>query len=288
MYLYMNGVIDHYTNIKISPLDHGFLYGLGLFETFRTYHGHPFLLDDHFQRLKDSAEELNIQLPSYNREKTVQIIELLLEKNGLEDGYFRWNISAGEREIGLSTSPYLYPNTVVFVKPLPRELKEKKGVFLKQRRNSPEGAQRLKSHHYLNNIIGKREIGSNGEIEGIFLSEKDVVSEGIVSNVLWWKSNVLYTPSVSSGCLDGITKKFIIAIAKDLKLEVREGEYSPSHLLDADEVFVTNSIQGIVPLQEVDQMQFPGTLGPIYKALKTRYKACTDRLWSVTERMEME
>ncbi|MDQ0257886.1 4-amino-4-deoxychorismate lyase [Evansella vedderi] len=284
MYLFLNGSIKHQHEAAISPLDHGYLYGLGLFETFRTYHGHPFLLDDHFSRLYESAEIMGIQVPPYNRKETVGIIQELLEVNEIEDGYFRWNLSAGERGIGLSTENYTEPNTIVFVKPLPdSRSSEKNGIFLKQRRNTPEGSVRFKSHHYLNNILAKREVGMEPNVEGIFLTEGGFISEGIVSNIFWWKRDTLYTPSIQTAALNGITRQFIIALAPRLGMNVEEGCYLPHHLRDAEEVFVTNSIQELVPLKNINDYSYKGKKGNIYSLLHKHYKQKTGSLWSRIE-----
>ncbi|MBU9722021.1 MULTISPECIES: aminodeoxychorismate lyase [Bacillaceae] len=283
MYLYMNGRIAHEDDIRVSPFDHGFLYGLGLFETFRTYNGHPFLLDDHFHRLRESAGMVNIQFPSFEREEILDTIKQLLNVNNLVDGYFRWNISAGDKGVGLYTDLYTEPNTIVYVKALPPNVDEKKGVILEQRRNTPEGQKRLKSHHYLNNVLGKREVGSNPNVEGIFLTEEGHVSEGVVSNIFWWKNKTLFTPSNEAGGLDGITKQFLITLAQKQQLGVEEGLYPVDELLQADEVFATNSIQEIVPLSSIEHRVFPGKKGVITKLLREEYAKRTSMLWSAKE-----
>ncbi|MFA9559810.1 aminodeoxychorismate lyase [Evansella sp. AB-rgal1] len=284
MYIYVNGSILDSTEATISPFDHGYLYGLGLFETFRTYHGHPFLLDDHFHRLYESANELGIVLPPYERGKIVGIIQNLLRKNNLEDGYFRWNVSAGEREIGLSTDLYESPTTIAFVKGLPQSFSsEKEAIILAQRRNTPEGSSRLKSHHYLNNIIGKREVGMNPSLEGIFLSEHGHVSEGVVSNIFWYKKSTLYTPSMESGALNGITRQFIISLAKKLDLKVEVGLYEQTELEDAEEVFVSNSIQELVSIQKLAGYSYPGSKGMLFTKLKKEYQQYTENCWSRLE-----
>ena len=281
MYIYMNGSYKNSEEAVISPFDHGFLYGLGLFETFRTYHGHPFLLDDHFHRLSEGAAEMGIELPEYDREEVTSTVRKLLELNNMEDGYFRWNVSAGEREIGLSSERYTSPNTIVFVKALPENpVQEKNGVILKQRRNTPEGAYRLKSHHFLNNVFGKRELGKALGTEGIFLSEKGFVAEGVVSNIFWRKGETLYTPSEATGALNGITRQFVLALASKSGLNTEEGLYPLEQLLSAQEVFITNSVQEIVALSAVEDQSFPGKHGVITNRLASELKKHTSSLWS--------
>lgn len=284
MYLYINGQIVKKGEASISPFDHGFLYGMGLFETFRVYNKHPFLLDDHIKRLNLSLRELNINV-SFTREETIKKIELLLEANGHTNAYIRLNVSAGNGEIGLQVTPYHEPNILIFAKPLPvaGEMTEKKAVLLKLRRNSPEGVNRLKSHHYMNNILAKREIGNAADLEGIFLTEDRFIAEGIVSNIFWTKGNILYTSSVHTGILNGITRQFIIQLAGKLGVDVNEGYYTLEHLLAADEIFVTNSIQEIVPISQFESRNMPGKKGILVQKLHQHYRDYCNKLWSLRE-----
>ncbi|PFK36831.1 4-amino-4-deoxychorismate lyase [Bacillus cereus] len=284
MLIYVNGTYVEASEAKISPYDHGYLYGLGVFETFRIYNGHPFLLDDHYERLTDALSVLQIKW-KMTKDDVLRILQELLVRNGLAHAYVRFNVSAGIGEIGLQTELYEEPSVIVFIKPLsvPGEVLEKEGVILKQKRNTPEGAFRLKSHHYLNNILGKREIGNVVNKEGIFFTEAGHVAEGIVSNLFFMKKGVLYTPSLETGILNGITRAFIIRIAEVLGVHVEEGLFTQKELLSADEVFVTNSIQEIVPLNQIEEVNFPGKEGEATKAFMGVYEMHRESLWSRNE-----
>ncbi|WP_147805090.1 aminodeoxychorismate lyase [Alkalicoccus halolimnae] len=278
MYLYVNGEIKPDHDVRISPYEHGFLYGAGLFETFRTYGGEPFLLKDHLARLEAGARELAVELPASFEEEIRQAAADLLEANQLEDAYFRLNVSGGAEGVGLPAAIYGEPLTILYIKPLPDFLPEQKEVrTLKLRRNSPEGAVRRKSHHYLNNILAKREIQEHGNTEGIFLTENGVLSEGITSNLFFVKKDQLYTPDESCGCLNGITSRFVKAIAEELGLRVVEGRFSLKKALEADEVFLTNSIQEIVPVSAWDEHFFPGSSGEKTTLLQSVYRYAADR-----------
>ncbi|HEK9103465.1 aminodeoxychorismate lyase [Bacillus pfraonensis] len=284
MLIYVNGAYVEASEAKISPYDHGYLYGLGVFETFRIYNGHPFLLDDHYERLMGALSTLQIEW-TMTKDGVLRILQELLVRNGLENAYIRFNVSAGIDEIGLQTGVYEKPSVIVFIKPLavPSVVVEKEGVILKQTRNTPEGAFRLKSHHYLNNILGKREIGNVAGKEGIFFTEAGHVAEGIVSNLFFVKEGVLYTPSLETGILNGITRAFIIRIAEVLDVHVEEGFFTQKELLSADEVFVTNSIQEIVPLNQIGESDFPGKEGKVTKSLIRVYEMHRENLWSRNE-----
>lgn len=258
----------------ISPFDHGFLYGLGVFETFRVYDGHLFLFDDHYLRLMESLKQLNIEW-SVTKDEAKRIVMQLLEKNNIQNAYVRFNVSAGIGEVGLQVDAYQQPTTIVFMKPLASataEVYEKEGVILQTRRNTPEGPSRLKSHHYLNSVLGKREVGSDMSKEGIFLTEEGFVAEGVVSNVFFVKDLVVYTPSLQTGILNGITRKFVMRLCELGQVQVQEGLFTKEELLQADEIFVTNSIQEIVPVVEIDNKRFVGKDGEVTKRLIHDYQ----------------
>lgn len=282
MYVYLNGEVIRKEEAVISPFDHGFLYGMGLFETFRVYNGHPFLLDDHLERLNHSLKLLNIEA-QYSREQILTALRQLLKKNNLANGYIRLNVSAGIGEIGLQTKPYEEPNLIIFSKPLTAMNKEKKAVILNLKRNTPEGQERLKSHHYLNNILAKREIGDAIDSEGIFLTEEGFLAEGVVSNLFWIKGNVLFTPAIETGILNGITRQFVMKLASKQGMTIKEGFFPIESAKEAEEVFVTNSVQEIVPIASFNGKSKPGISGEKVNELQRQYKYVCESLWSRLE-----
>jgi 4-amino-4-deoxychorismate lyase len=284
MYIYVNGDIVKKEDAVISPFDHGYMYGLGLFETFRIYNGHPFLLDDHLERLNAGLRELLID-KQFTRPEVMAVLEQLLKVNKLTNAYVRWNVSAGIDELGLNTQTYENPTVICYMKPIEGAAAtiEKEAVILNIRRNTPEGKYRLKSHHYLNCILGKREIGNDPRIEGIFLTKDDYVAEGIVSNIFWVKNETVYTPSLYTGILNGVTRQFVMTLAKKAGFEVVEGLFTKMDLLSSDEVFVTNSIQEIVPIRQIHDVRFPGKEGAISQIFMNKYAIYKNVLWSRNE-----
>jgi 4-amino-4-deoxychorismate lyase len=280
VYICLNGDIVAKGEAKISPFDHGYMYGLGVFETFRIYEKHPFLFLDHIERLQEGLSELNIDVV-IDSQKILDDVERLLNANELSSAYVRLNFSAGVGEIGLQVEPYHNPTYIIYMKPLEHEVQfpEKEAIILTTKRNSPEGKERLKSHHYLNNILGKREIGDDSNKEGLFLNEEGFFTEGIVSNLFWIKNGILYTPSVDTGILNGITRQFVLKLAESIGVDTEVGYYH-NEVLYSDEAFITNSIQEIVPLKTIEGKTFPGAEGPITKKLMGKYRSLTRTLWT--------
>ncbi|MBD1383195.1 aminodeoxychorismate lyase [Metabacillus arenae] len=285
MFIYLNGEFVKAEKAGISPFDHGYLYGLGAFETFRVYQGHPFLLKDHFQRLQKALNELNVQSDlSYERMKEIVQELIKVNKAEKEEVYVRFNVSAGIGEVGLQVLTYNSPTIICFMKPLSGRLTEEKtGHIVSLKRNTPEGTFRLKSHHFMNNIFAKREVGNDPSIEGLFLTQEGFVAEGIASNIFWVKNKTVYTPSLETGILNGITRDFVLACLKRENFSFREGLFLLNDLLQADEVFVTNSIQEIVPIKSIGTKSFSGTKGPIVQSLIKMYQTNRHLLFTKEE-----
>lgn len=273
MYIYMNGQFVEKEKATISPFDHGYLYGLGVFETIRTYDGYPFLIAEHLERLHRGLCELHIEA-TFSTNQVLEIMTELSRINELQDSYIRFNVSAGSGDIGLQTDPYEQPTVIMFQKPLPKmePLREKEAIILRIPRNTPETTFRLKSHHFFNNVAAKRELGPDPNKEGIFLTETGYLAEGVTSNLFWLKNDVLYTPALETGILNGITRRFIMNIAKQTGIEIKEGLYQATELDTADEIFFSNSIQEIVPVNRFNDHLFPGKKGPTVQALHDLYQ----------------
>lgn len=284
MYIWQNGTLVKKEEAAISPFDHGFLYGAGLFETFRVYGGHCFLLDDHLERLNVGLELLEIG-KKVTRSEAESAINALLLANGYSDAYIRFNVSAGIGEIGLRSEPYDAPELLIFSKPLPPAgpLQEKSGKILSLTRNTPEGNERLKSHHYLNNLLAWREIRNSPGAEGVFLTREGYIAEGIVSNIFWANGCILFTPSLETGILNGITRQFVIELAMKSGIEVREGKYPLEELLRSEEVFFTNSIQEIVACPRIGDANFTGLNGELSRYLHGKYAAVRGSFYSRRE-----
>ncbi|MFC4323911.1 aminodeoxychorismate lyase [Litchfieldia salsa] len=285
MFIYLNGEIIKEEEARITPFDHGYIYGLGVFETFRVYDGHPFLFDDHLMRLRIALQELNIRF-EYSKEDLLQMVHRTLEANGLSDAYIRFNVSAGKGEIGLQIGEYGDPTVIIFAKPLPKLIVEKEAVILNTLRNTPEGPFRLKSHHYLNNIYAKRELGNDPRKEGLLLTKEGYLSEGITSNLFWVKNQSFYTPSLETGILNGITRSYLKELIYILGYKLNEGYYSPSELMDSDEIFITNSIQEIVHISAVNNKNFAGHTDALTSKLQRIYKKHRYQLWSKSDLIE--
>jgi len=280
----MNDSVFDAKEAVVSVLDHGLLYGMGLFETFRTYGGVPFLLDRHLERMNAGCRQLGIPF-HMDHEKLEDWITRLMDRNGLKEAYIRYTVTAGEDILGLPAGDYSHPNHILYAKTLPPLTAQlythgKELQLLSLPRNTPEGPIRFKSLHYMNNILAKRELSLYPSLatgaEGLMLTPLGTLAEGIVSNLFFVKDGVLYTPDLSTGILPGITREMVIALAVQVGLPV-EGLYSWEQLKKADEIFLTNSIQELVPVTSLCEREerfvmSGGMSGPVTSQLLLLYR----------------
>lgn len=275
MFVYLNDRVLPLKEAGISPLDHGFLYGDGVYETVRVYDGVVFMLDEHVRRLERSASLIGLALPKSAEGIRISVYETL-EANGFKDAYLRITVSRGEGPVGLD--PSLCPRPTYFIysekaKPYPRNYYEA-GIRLAivgTRRNLREALDpRIKSLNFLNNILAKIEAVKAGAEEAVMLNWKGVLAEGTVSNLFFVRAGALCTPSAGSGILEGITREITLLLARRLDMKVREGEFSPEDLYTAQEVFITSTMMEIMPAGRVDDIRYP--VGPVTKTLAAEYK----------------
>ncbi|SIS38492.1 branched-chain-amino-acid transaminase [Salimicrobium flavidum] len=268
-WIFLSGEFVTKQEASISVYDHGFLYGDGVFEGIRAYEGNIFKLDEHLDRLYDSAKSVMLDIP-YDKEELEQIIAETIRKNELESAYIRVVVSRGIGDLGLNPVSCSEPRLVVIAEALslfPKELYER-GVRLAtvaSRRNRPDVlSPQVKSLNYLNNILVKMEANQAGVDEALMLNDQGYVTEGSADNVFIVKKGKIFTPPVYLGALEGITRNAIIDIANELGYEMVEQPFTRHDVYVADEVFLTGTAVEVIAAVEVDQRAIgdgePGTI----------------------------
>ena len=256
MYIYLNDKIVHSTEARISVFDHGFLYGDGIFETIRVYDGVAFMLDEHLKRLFRSASLIGLNIQKTFSEIKIAIYETL-QANSLTNAYLRITVTRGEGAIGLDPALCKGPTFVIMV----NEFKEYPSSYYKNglkaiistvKRNIKEAIDsRIKSLNFLNNILAKIEAKQHESYEAIMLNYQDYLAEGTISNIFFVKNDILCTPSIECGILDGITRAIVIDLAIKNGIRVKEGEFTRDDLFSASEVFITNTTMEVMPVSVI-------------------------------------
>ncbi|MCM8805362.1 MAG: branched-chain-amino-acid transaminase [Candidatus Omnitrophica bacterium] len=257
LWIYLDGKFVNEKQAKISVFDHGLLYGDGVFEGLRTYDGRFFRLRQHIQRLYKSAKAIMLEIP-VSMEEMIDIVVKTVKKNKLKDSYVRVVVTRGVGDLGLD--PRKCPKPTIFViaskiKLYPEEFYEKglTVVTIPTRRNLTESINpAIKSLNYLNNILAKIEATNAGAMEGLFLNNEGYVAECTGENIFIIRENILSTPPISAGALDGITRDAVLQLGKELGMETREELLTRYDLYNADECFLTGTAAEIIPVTIID------------------------------------
>ena len=228
------------------------LYGEGVFETFR-YNGRlPKTITEHYERLIKGAELLSI--PKISLEDYIYYIEQsldLAEKNELGNDLYIKTVLLSEGGDYYPLKPYK-SHLLTIIKPYKEPKKEIVLTVSPYRVNSSNPLLRFKTTNYMLNVLAKRYAIEKGCDDAIFLNENDEITETTSANIFWVKCDTLYTPALECGLVDGITRKKILKNAKDVGLNVEEGRYTLKDILEADYIFVSNSLNGIIKVKKID------------------------------------
>lgn len=278
MKIYMNGTLVDEAEAKVSVFDHGLLYGDGVFEGIRAYHGKVFLLKEHVERLYESAKAIALEM-NMTQEEMCQAVIDTCKANDLMEGYIRLVVTRGVGTLGLN--PYLCdkPEVIIIAAKIqlyPVELYESglKVVTVGTVRNHPEAINpRIKSLNYLNNVMAKIEAINAGVMECIMLNGQGQVAEASGDNIFILKNGVLKTPPVWCGALDGITRQAVIRIAAEAGIPVEETVLQRYDLFTSEEMFLTGTAAEVIAVTEVDRRTVgSGEPGPVTLDLQSRFK----------------
>jgi len=279
--IYLDGEFVDEPDAKVSVFDHGLLYGDGVFEGIRFYNGRVFLLEEHLDRLYDSAKAIMLTVP-LERDAMREMVLETCRQNSLRDGYIRLVITRGKGDLGLN--PNKCPKPTIFCIAASIELYPEKfyteglrvNTVPTQRVSPAALSPAIKSLNYLNNILAKIEGNLYGAQESIMLNAQGYIAECTADNLFVIKKGLIFTPHVSDGALNGITRRLMFELAKELGREVREANLTRYDLFVADEIFATGSGAEVVPISEVDGRKIgPGRVGPITAEFITAFKART-------------
>lgn len=280
--VWLDGQLVPIGQANISVMDHGVLYGDGVFEGIRSYGGKVLKLKTHLQRFFDSAKAIRLDLP-YTLDELAAAIRSTLDANGRADGYIRLAATRGVGAMGLN--PFVSPTPTVFIitcdlKMYPQELYDQgmKVITSSVVRNHPAAlSPRIKSNNYLNNILAKIEAIDAGCLEAVMLNTQGNVAECTGDNIFIAKHGKLYTPPLHAGILEGITRNIVIDLARDAGLEVCETDITKHDLYTADEMFLTGTGAEVIAVTEIDNRKIgygeqEGKPGPMTLKLNQAFR----------------
>lgn len=273
----INGEIFDLKDAKISVLDHCFLYGDGVFEGIRLINKKILLHKEHMERLYNSASI--VRIPMMPKDEYEKQLFAAVKASGIDYGYIRVVVTRGTGDLGINPAKCSNSKLVIIVANLqlfPEGLYEKGlKVIAARTRKTPYASFDcgVKSCNYINNVMAAWEVVDRNADEAIMTDENGIVSEGTADNIFGIKDNVLFTPSMETNCLGGITRAKIMEIAKSQGMEVIEGRFTPRDFMSADEIFLTGTGAGIIPVAKIEHLTVgSGRIGEKTRRLRQEYE----------------
>lgn len=276
--VWLDGAWLDRASAKISVYDHGLLYGDGVFEGMRVYGGRTFRLQEHLERLYDSAQAIWLTIPMSIEEMT-SLTEEAVRRSGLEEAYIRHIVTRGVGDLGLDPRKCPVPTVMIIVDGIrlwPAEVYERGLRVITAGTPIPHRealSPRVKSLNYLPHILAKIEGIQGGADEVLMLDSAGAVAEGSGQNLFVVKRGRLRTPPAHAGILKGVTRDVVIELAQEAGYPVSEEPLNRYDVYTADEAFFSGTAAEIVSIREVDgRVIGGGSAGPMTRDLAERFQ----------------
>ena len=284
--IWYDGELVQWRDATTHVLTHTLHYGMGVFEGVRAYDTPAgtaiFRLQAHTDRLFDSAHIMNMQMP-YSKEEINEATRAAVRENNLESAYIRPMVFYGSEGMGLRASG-LKVHVIVAAwhwgaymgdEALERGIKVRTSSFTRHHVNITMTQAKAVSN-YTNSILANMEATDDGYDEALLLDSSGFVSEGAGENIFVVKNGVIYTPDLSAGALNGITRNTVFHIAKDLGLEIVQKRITRDEVYIADEAFFTGTAAEVTPIRELDRIElgkedYAGSRGPITEKIQSAF-----------------
>ena len=282
MKIYIDGKYRSERDAKVSVFDHGLLYGDGVFEGIRAYHGRVFKLKEHIDRLFCSAKAILLEIPMSHAALVKATVETC-RANKLRDGYIRLVVTRGVGTLGLNPRTCKKPSVIIIADKIqlypPAYYQRGLDIITVPTTRNLHSALNpaIKSLNYLNNILAKIEANNGGCEEAVMLNAEGFVAECTGDNLFIVKNGALFTPPLSAGALYGITRQTVIELAETAGLKVSEPNLTRYDLFNADECFLTGTGAELIPVVKIDgRVIGTGKPGKLTRKLEEKYHALTN------------
>ena len=276
--VYINGKFFAKEDAKVSVYDHGLLYGDGIFEGIRCYSGKVFRLEEHLERLYQSARAIMLEIPISPQKMADDIYETL-RRNNFQDAYIRLVVTRGAGSLGLDPFKTSDPQVIIITDKIalyPPEYYEKglELITAATIRNHPGAlSPRIKSLNYLNNIMAKMEGLQAGCVEALMLNHKGELAECTGDNIFLVRKGRLQTPPIDAGILEGVTRNAVIELAEQMGIPCDQIPLTRHDVFITDECFLTGTAAEVIPVVKLDKRPIgAGSVGPLTQQLIVAFK----------------
>lgn len=278
--VYLNGWLGAFEDAFISVNDRGFIFGDGIYEVIRAYNGIMFGLDDHLERLESSARAVEMTLPG-DLQEIKSTCQDVLGKSGIKEAVIYIQVTRGTAPRNHLFDPNMRPNLLITVRHLPEISPAiyNEGISVITHPDFRWQMCNVKTISLQANVLAKHKARKAGALEVVLVQPDGTVTECGSSNIFIYKNGTLKTHPANNKILAGITRKYIIELAKVLSINVKEEPFTILELMGAEEVFCTNTIEEIMPVVKVDEEIIgDGCPGPVTSRLHEEYISLTQRL----------
>jgi len=276
--IYLNKVMLEATKARVAPVSSAMLYGRGVFTTVAIYNGKPFLWPDHWRRLKDHAERLDIDSSGLNDDNVGDAIRKLVAVNQVKRGRARVILLARSGRDIWKTKKASPNKTDLLIMTGESQKIPPAGMSLAvspYRFNTLSPLAGIRSLNYLEQVLSWEEAQNRDFDEAVMLNERGEIVSATMANIFWVKEGKLHTPTLSTGALAGVTRAAVIELANKQFIPVIDGVYELADLAEADEIFLTSSSLGVALVTTFDFRQYSVTPGSVCARLSDALKNLT-------------
>jgi len=260
---------------RVAPVSSAMLYARGVFTTVAIYSGRPFLWPEHWQRLKEHADKLSVDSRGLNERSVGESLKKLIAVNGVENARARVILLARSgRDVWRAKGP-ASQKTDLLIMTSDRQKVRETGLTLAvspYRINTLSPLTGVKSLNYLDRVLSWEEAQAREFDEAVMLNERGEIVSATMANLFWVKDGTIFTPTLSTGALAGVTRAAAIAVAEKHFIPLVEGVFELADLTEADEIFLTSASLGVAIVTTFDFRQYSVTTGSVAARLREAYR----------------
>ena len=268
--IYLNKVMLEATKARVAPVSSAMLYGRGVFTTVAVHRGKPFLWTAHWARLKDHSDRLSVDLAGCTEQSVGEALNKLIAVNQVKDGRARVILLARRgRDVWKTKQAGARKTDLLIMTGEPQKVPGA-GMSLAvspYRVNTASPLMGIRSLNYLEQVLSWEEAQTRDFHEAVMLNERGEIVSATMANIFWVKDGTLYTPTLATGAIAGVTRAAVIELAEKQFIPIIEGVYELTDLVDADEIFLTSASLGIGLVTTFDFRQYSFTTANVYGRL---------------------
>jgi len=271
-YVVHNGKLLPIAQVRLSPGQAGLLNGWGLFTTLRIVEGEAFAFERHWKRLEKDAGRCHMPFPFDAESVRAQLVELL-RANQVKEGTARIYMIYNQVGHWRSDEPFPGVDLILYTADLPAYREPARLGLREHGRHAASPLAGVKTTAWLNNVWQLWEAQRAGWDEVVLLNERGEVAECTAANIFSMHQGRVWTPPLSSGCLEGVTRGVLLEISKDAGVPMEERTLLPEDLYSADEVFLASTNRSVLAVGEIQGHRIPAAPGPVTKKLEKIFSA---------------